>query len=443
MAQASKVQAADDFDAAPTRLYSLDALRGFDMFWIMGADEIIYTLRDTTKSPFWAAIGNQFEHPLWNGFHCYDLIFPLFLFMAGVSTPFSVGRELEKGKSRGQLLWRVIKRAIILVLLGLVVNNGLQVPVVFPIFVIGLTIFVIDRQSKWTIKSTMSAVVATLILLLVLIGAYFAVYGMAGDYKLLSVTNTRFASVLGRIGIAYMFANIIFLYAKELWQMVWFWVFIVGYYLLLKFTSAPGFHPGDLTPQGNFASYMDRTVLPGHLYVPYPGTKINMHDPEGLFSTIPAISTGLLGILTGTLLKRKDLTQNIKTLRMILFGIVFLILAQIWNLDFPINKNLWSSSFVLWVGGISLLLMSLFYYIIDVLGYQKWAFFFKVIGMNSILIYVSGHFIKWGYTNEGFFVWLFQLVGNPYNAVVMAITFVLIKWLFLRYLYEKKTFLRV
>jgi len=89
------------------------------------------------------------------------------------------------------------------------------------------------------------------------------------------------------------------------------------------------------------------------------------------------------------------------------------------------------------------LLMSLFYYVIDVLGYKKWAFFFKVIGMNSILIYISSHFIKWNYTNEGFFQWLFQLVGNPYNLVVMGITFVLIKWLFLYYLYEKKTFLRV
>jgi predicted acyltransferase len=387
MASSAKTaQASDDFDSAPTRLYSLDALRGFDMFWIMGADAIFYSLRDATKSPFWAAIANQFEHPAWNGFHAYDLIFPLFLFMAGVSTPFSVGRELEKGKSREQLLLRVIKRAFILVVLGLIANNGL---------------------------------------------------------KIQPIADIRFPSVLGRIGIAYMFANIIFLYSKEWAQMVWFWFFIIGYYLLLKFTSAPGFHPGDLTPQGNFASYIDRTILPGKLYVPYPNTTISMHDPEGLFSTIPAISTGLLGILTGTLLKNKALTQMAKTWRMVIVGIIFLILAQVWNLDFPINKNLWSSSFVLNVGGISLLLMAFFYYVIDVLGYKKWAFFFKVIGMNSILIYMSGHFISWGFTNRGFFQWLGQLAGEPYGAVLMAITFVLIKWVFLRYLYEKKTFLRV
>jgi predicted acyltransferase len=443
MAEKTTAPAPDDFDSAPTRLYSLDALRGFDMFWIMGADEIMHSLRDTIKSPFWIMLGNQFEHPDWNGFHVYDLIFPLFLFMAGVSTPFSVGRELEKGKSHGQLLWRVIKRGFTLVLLGLIVNNGLQPQVVFPIFFVLLTFFIIDRQSKFAVKSTLSAVIAGIIVVAVVMAAYLVCYNIAANSLFLQITNIRFPSVLGRIGIAYMIANIIYLYSKEVAQMVWFWFFIIGYYLLLKFTSAPGFHPGDLTPQGNLASYIDRTILPGHLYVPYPGTKINMHDPEGLFSTIPAISTGILGILTGTLLKNRNFTQIKKIRRMVFAGAIFLVLAQLWNLDFPINKNLWSSSFVLWVGGLSLLLMSLFYYVIDVLGYKKWAFFFRVIGMNSILIYISSHFIKWTYTNTSFFGWLFQLIGNPCNIVVGAITFVLVKWVFLYYLYQKKTFLRV
>lgn len=371
--------APDDINTAPTRLFSLDALRGFDMFWIMGGEEIFHTLAKATKSPFWEAVALQFTHPDWNGFHLYDLIFPLFLFMAGVSTPFSVGRELEKGKSKQQLTIRVIKRALILVLLGLVVNNGLTI---------------------------------------------------------MPISQIRFASVLGRIGIAYMFANIIYLYSKERMQMVWFAFFIIGYWLLLKFTSAPGFPHGDLTMQGNFASYMDRLILPGRLY-------LGIHDPEGLFSTIPAISTGLLGILTGQLLKKTGVRQIRKVSIMAVTGVIFLIIAQIWNLDFPINKNLWSSSFVMHVGGISLLLMALFYYIIDVLGYKKWAFYFKVIGMNSILIYISGHFIKWQYTTNGFFGWIGQLVGDPYNLVVMAVCFVMVKWVFLYYLYQKKTFLRV
>lgn len=386
MALSKTKQAPDDFNSAPTRLFSLDALRGFDMFWIIGGEEIFHAMAHITNSAFWNSLSFQFTHPDWNGFRVYDLIFPLFLFMAGVSTPFSVGRELEKGKSREQLLGRVIKRTLILIFLGLVVNNGL---------------------------------------------------------KIQPIAEIRFPSVLGRIGIAYMFANIIYLYAKDWAQIVWFWFFIIGYYLLLKFTSAPGFPHGDLSIQGNFASFVDRSILPGRLYIPFPNTNINMHDPEGLFSTIPAISTGLLGILAGKVLKKNNLTPNTKALRLAIAGIIFLVLAQIWNLDFPFNKNLWSSSFVLHVGGISLLLMSLFYYVIDVLGYKKWAFFFKVIGMNSILIYVSGHFINWGYSDKGVFGWLAQLVGNPYNILITAITFVLVKWLFLYFLYRKKTFLRV
>jgi predicted acyltransferase len=193
---------------------------------------------------------------------------------------------------------------------------------------------------------------------------------------------------------------------------------------------------GDLTMEGNFASYIDRMVLPGKLY-------LGIHDPEGLMATIPAISTGLLGIFTGNLLRSHKHTQTRKVLIMAIVGVVLLGLAQLWNLDFPINKNLWSSSFVFHVGGISLLLMSFFYYVIDVLGYKKWAFFFKVIGMNSILIYISGVFINWAYTTTAFFGWLVQLVGEPYGIVVLGVCTIFVKWVFLYLLYKKKIFLRV
>jgi len=109
------------------RLYSLDALRGFDMFWIMGAEEIFHGMAKATGTNFWEVLSNQFTHPHWNGFHFYDLIFPLFLFIAGVATPYSVGRAMEKGKSKQQVLWRVVKRGLILVLLGIIYNNGLTI----------------------------------------------------------------------------------------------------------------------------------------------------------------------------------------------------------------------------------------------------------------------------------------------------------------------------
>jgi len=361
------------------RLYSLDALRGFDMFWIMGAEEIFNKLSEATGSPFWNAIALQLTHPDWNGFHFYDLIFPLFLFLAGVATPYSVGRELEKGKSKNELLWRVIKRGLILVLLGIIYNNGLVIK---------------------------------------------------------PISDIRFASVLGRIGIAYMLANIIYLYSSRRSQIIWFCALLIGYWIAMKVGHAPGFAPGDLTMQGNLASWVDRELLPGRLY-------LGIHDPEGLFSTIPAIGTGLLGILTGTFLKTSDLSGGQKCLRIAITGAVFIVLAQLWNLNFPINKNLWTSSFVLQVGGISLLLLSLFYYVIDVKGYKRWTFFFRVIGMNSILIYMSGRFINWSYTNDSLFGWIGSIISNPYNAVMLAITFVFVKWLFLYFMYKQKVFLRV
>lgn len=160
-------------------------------------------------------------------------------------------------------------------------------------------------------------------------------------------------------------------------------------------------------------------------------------------STIPAIATGLLGILAGQLLKNSPYSQKKKAGILAVGGVISIIIAILWNYDFPINKNLWTSSFVLNVGGISLLLLALFYYIIDILGYKRWAFFFKVIGMNSILIYMSGRFLNWSYSTNAFFGWLGQLIGNPFNVVVMAICLVMVKWLFLYFMYKKKIFLRV
>ena len=363
----------------PQRLYSLDALRGFDMFWIMGGEEIFHSLSTITGSPVMNAISEQLTHPDWHGFHFYDLIFPLFLFLAGVATPFSVGKELEKGKSRNQLLLRVIKRGLILVLLGIIHNNHLE---------------------------------------------------------LKPIAEIRFGSVLGRIGLAYMFANIIYLYTTQRGQIIWFCSLLIGYWLFLLFNAAPGFERGDLTMEGNFASYIDRMIMPGKLY-------LTIHDPEGLVSTIPAIATGLLGIFAGNLLKNAPLTPEQKSLRLLIIGVAFIVIGQIWNIVFPINKNLWTSSFVMHVGGLSLVLLALFFYVIDVRGIKRWAFFFSVIGMNSILIYMSGQFIRWGYTTEAFFKWFIDLVGEPYNILVFAICLILIKWVFLYFLYRKNVFLRV
>lgn len=361
------------------RLLSLDTLRGFDMFWIIGGEELIHALSKIYPNSFWNQFSKQLEHPYWNGFTFYDLIFPLFIFLAGVSTPFSIGKALNDGKNKKEILLKVLKRGLILFLLGIVYNNGLEIK---------------------------------------------------------PIDDIRFMSVLGRIGIAYVFANILFLYVKETLLIYWFAGLIIVYWLILKFTSAPGFSMGDLSMEGNFASYFDRNVLPGKL-------SRGIHDTVGLFNNIPAIGNALAGIITGIYLQKVEPTQSKKALYMALSGLIALVIAQVWNLDFPINKNLWSSSFVMQTVGLSLLLFALFYYVIDVLKYNHWTLFFQVIGMNSILIYISNKFIDWDYTVNAFFRWLEQLVGEPYSVLVIAVAIVIIKWVFLKFLYNKKVFLRV
>ena len=200
--------------------------------------------------------------------------------------------------------------------------------------------------------------------------------------------------------------------------------------------SAPGFAPGDLTIEGNFASYVDRMVLPGKL-------SMGIHDTVGFFNNIPAIGNALAGIMVGVFLKRTNISGKEKALYLLASGVISLVIAQVWNLDFPINKNLWSSSFVMQTVGCSLLFFALFYYVIDVLGYKKWAFAFQVIGVNSILIYLSEKFVEWEYTAKKLFDWAYQLAGDPTFIIFVAIAILLIKWLSLKFLYDKKVFLRV
>ena len=360
------------------RLYSLDALRGFDMFWIIGAEEIFHTMSEATHHPFWNALSNQFTHPMWDGFHAYDLIFPLFMFVSGISSVYSIDASLSTG-NKNNLLWKVIKRGLILFILGMIYNNGLAIR---------------------------------------------------------PLSDFRIMSVLGRIGIGYTLSCIIYMYAGKKFQAIWFTGLLIGYWIILKCTSAPGFPMGDLTEPGNFASYFDRTVLPGKL-------SRGIHDTVGLFNNIAAVATSLAGVLTGNYLKNSRSNDVEKTKWLAIAGLLSIGLAIIWNIDFPINKNMWSSSFVLYTTGWNLLLFALFYFIIDVKGIQRWAFFFKVIGMNSILIYMSGKFIQWGYTNKSLFQWLGDLIGDPYNAVALAVTAVAVKWIFLKFLYNKKLFLKI
>ncbi|MGI6573799.1 MAG: acyltransferase family protein [Fermentimonas sp.] len=370
---------ADEENFKKSRIRSIDALRGFDMFWIMGIGGVIVQLAKIEQTPFWNSLAVQFSHPYWDGFTFWDMIFPLFMFLSGLSSPYSIDKQLKNGRTKNQILWKIVKRGLILILLGVIYN--------------------------------------------------------ARGIELRPLAEYRYASVLGKIGVSYVFANIIYLYSKPKTQIIWYWTLLIGYWLLLKFTSAPGYPPGDLTEAGNFMSYFDRNVLPGKL-------SRGIHDTVGLLCTITGVATTLLGVVSGHFLKKHPLPPIRKVLWFVVIGIGLILLAIVWNLDFPINKNLWSSSFTMLTSGISLLLFALFYFIIDIRGHHKWTFFFQVIGMNSIFIYVSPIFIDYSYIAKGLFGWIGQLSG-AYEVPVMGICTVLVSWLVLYFLYKKNVFLRI
>ncbi|MFO1092052.1 MAG: DUF5009 domain-containing protein [Planctomycetaceae bacterium] len=364
-------------DLRDQRLVSLDALRGFDMFWIMGAERIVHEAAKLTDWPWLDWLSDQLHHPEWHGFKFYDLIFPLFLFMAGASMPFSFDKRLARGDSKGRVALHVVIRGLVLVLLGAIYN--------------GLLSF------QWP--------------------------------------DTRLPSVLGRIGLAYLFAGLIALNTGWRGRLVWFAGLLIGYWAALKFVPVPGFGAGDLEPGHTLTDYIDRTLIPGKLYK-------EVRDPEGLFATIPAIGTALAGAMTGQFLKDSQRSGYFKTAAMAVVGAICLALAHFWDRDFPINKNLWSSSFVLHCAGWSLLFLSLFYLVIDVWRLRRWAFFFVVIGMNSILIYMLPKFIDFKFMLE-------RLLGGAlphtgaYAPLLGAVAVLALKWLLLYFLYRKRVFLRV
>lgn len=364
-----------------TRLLSLDALRGFDMFWITGGGSLVHAAAKLFGWGWLVVISQQFHHPEWNGLSAYDCIFPLFIFMAGVSVPFSFGSRLEKGVPKPKLARKAIQRGLILVLLGIVYNNGILVK---------------------------------------------------------SFSEMRYASVLGRIGLAGMFAQLLYLYnPSALKLMIQGGILLLIYWAFLSWFPVPGCPVGTMTMDCNPASYIDRLILPGKLYK-------DIHDPEGLVSTLPAVMTGLLGIFAGMQIRGNSGQSGGKKARnLTLYGLIALTLGIIWSIFWPINKNLWTGSFVLVVGGISFLLLALFYWIIDVKKLRRWTLFFVVIGTNSIVIYLLSHFVDIGYTANALFGGLLAFLGPDAARLGQVITYILVQWCLMYVLYKNKWFLRV
>lgn len=362
------------------RLESLDTLRGFNMMFIMGFSSVLVALCNLFPGGNDCALVLQMQHAAWNGFHIMDAVFPTFLFIAGISFPFSFAKQKSLGRPMGKIYWKIFRRALILILFGFIINGFL-------------------------------------------------------DFKF---ATQRYASVLGHIGLAWMISAILFINCRRRTREITAAVILVGYFLLLKFVKAPDAPAGadSLSMEGSIVGWFDRKFLPGRLYE-------GIFDPEGWLSLIPAVVTAMLGNLTGEYVLDGKAKGERKSLVMFLTALAMLAIGLVWSIWFPVNKNLWSSSFVLVAGAYALGLFSIFYYIIDVRGWNRWTLFFRVIGMNSITIYMAYHFISFGIIAKALFGGLMGLVSAPVSSLIYSTAYFMLSWLFLFFLYKKKVFLKV
>lgn len=361
------------------RLLSIDALRGFDMLLISGGGAFIVYMKGITGQPWIDAAADQLEHPAWNGFTFYDFIFPLFLFTAGISLAYSVQAGLRKGVSKKELYKKAFKRFLILFLLGILDKN------------IPLNIF--------------------------------------------DPGNIRYGTVLSRIGFATLVTTFLYVNLSATKRLLWVAAALIVYCALLYLVPVPGYGAGDLSFEGNLVGWIDRNFMPGRLLQ-------KTYDENALLTQLPAHCLTVLGAAAGDVLQ-KQWSESKKMLWLIIAGITGIVAGVVWGQFFPINKHLWTSSFILLTAGMAFLFLALFYWLIDIRGWRRWAFFFKVIGVNSLVIYLAYRFIDFGYTSKLLFEGFYRHAPEQWHPALNALGGLAIAWVFLYILYRNKLFVKI
>jgi predicted acyltransferase len=350
----------------------------------------------------WTALYAPLEHAPWHGWTPTDMIFPFFLWIVGVAMTLSFARRVEQGADRGALLRHAMVRGLIIIAVGMLL-------VMFP-------------------------------------------FGLLPAHTF-SFAKMRFPGVLQRIGACYLVASAIFLHSTWKGQLGWIAGLLLGYWALLMVVPVPGYGAGVLEPRGNLAGWIDSHVLAGHTWsgAPVPG-----FDPEGLLSTIPAIATTLLGAVAGHFVR--TLTGVALSRRLIRDGVILLALGAAWGLVFPINKNLWTSSYAVFMAGWAMLLLGVFHWLIDVRGWRRWATPLVIYGSNALAMFILAgligkllYLIKWtGASGKAVTLkdWIYQgafvPLASPVNAsLLFALAFVLMFFGFAWILWRKKWFLKI
>jgi predicted acyltransferase len=374
------------------RLQSLDALRGFDMFWIIGGGALVQIVARCFPYGWLQSFAEQMEHVPWAGFHFEDLIFPLFMFISGVTIPIAILSKLEKGTSKKEVVIKTFKRMIILIFLGFIYNGVLRN----------------------------------------------------------GFTNARYVSVLAQIGISWFIASLIVIYTRSVKsQLFWLIGILVGYAAIQLLVPVPGIGAGIITPEGSINSYIDRLFLPGRLAYGHYGMVASgengFYDALGILSVISATGVTLMGYFAGRILLQKNSTTRNKLGILSAIGTALILLALLVHPFYPVIKNCWTTTFNLLTGGISFLLVALFYLIIDVWGFKKWSFFFQVIGMNSIFIYlvVVGGLINISVTSMSLFGWIAKPLGENGGQLIIVLGNITLSWFLLYFMYVKKIFIKV
>lgn len=336
-------------------------------------------------------------HADWNGFTPTDLVFPFFLFIIGVAMAFSFSKYKEGNKPTPTVYWRIIRRSLILFALGILLNGF--------------------WEYNWG--------------------------------------SLRIMGVLQRISLTYLIASLIVLNIprKGQWAIATF--LLVGYWFAMSLIPVPDYGMGNLTRVGNFGAYFDRLIIPtAHLY---QGDDFNgMADPEGLFSTLSAVVSVLFGYLTGDWLRQQPIKSS-TSMDLVMLGLSWLVIGQVWDFWFPINKKLWTSSYVIFTTGWALLLLAACYESIEVRQRQRWAKPFEMMGLNAISIFVASVLlikflvktkIGTGENAPTTYIWVYNhfftpLVGAMNGSLLFALVTVLLWWIVSYAMYRQNWFLKV
>jgi predicted acyltransferase len=448
-------------ESAPQRLVSLDVFRGMTI-----AGMVLVNNPGT-----WSAIYGPLKHAEWHGITPTDYVFPFFLFIVGVAIPMALSKRVADGITRDVYL-KIVTRAVKIFALGILMS-------MIPFFVFGET--GLPQIVKLLIMLAFSAALFFYLIdkkkLAVIVGSVAALtvlvlYFAGTEFVWYSFSTMRIPGVLQRIAICYLIVSIIYLHTSWKQQTLIAIALLLLYWLLMTAVPVPACEITTIDSKAcNLAAFLDRVIL-GVDHIWRAG---KVFDPEGILSTIPAIATTLSGVLTGTWLAGKSdgfsrsesgtpkgvtRTQSSleKCLGLFMTGTILLAIGWTWSLVFPLNKSLWTSSYVVYTTGLALLTLAVCYYLIDIKGYKKWSKPFVIFGVNALalfvfsgimarmlgLIKVAGPEAKDISLQQWIFGTFFQSWLDPINAsLAYAVCFILF-WLFLMWLlYRRRIFIKV